>query len=147
MNTCYSKMLNRERYKSCSAQLQNLTPVPTQSTLRSFLSAQNAQLHKLPHVRNVSAACSFTGRFCQLPANTVHAASFGTDGWLRPQCEAKPLGGVGAARQVPAARALLDLDCDKTRHKPGDLVHSPKHVQPSRCIACPCTHLRRLVAR
>ena len=77
------------------------------------------------HVRNaVSAACSFTGRFCQLPANTVHAASFGTDGWLRPQCEAKPLGGVGAARQVPAARALLDLDCDKTRHKPGDLAQS-----------------------
>ena len=127
MNTCYSKMLNRERYKSCSAQLQNLTPVPTQSTLRSFLSAQNAQLRELPrsyHVRNVSAACSFTGRFCQLPANTVHAASFGTDGWLRPQCEAKPLGGVGAARQVPAARALLDLDCDKTRHKPGDLAQS-----------------------
>eukprot|EP00964_Phaeocystis_antarctica_P138765 scaffold103417_cov76-Phaeocystis_antarctica.AAC.2 len=58
-----------------------------------------------------SPACSFGGRFCQLPSNTVRAASFGTDGWLRPQCEAKPLDGVRAARQVPAARALLDLDC------------------------------------
>ena len=61
--------------RSCILWAVPRTPVPTQSTLRSFLSAQNAQLRELPrsyHVRNVSAACSFTGRFCQLPpANTV----------------------------------------------------------------------------
>ena len=157
MNTCYSKMLITVNgimlQHSCTIKMikvrpLNLTPVPTQSTLRSFFSAQNAQLHKLP--RSTQCVCQPRAR---LPAGSVSSPP--------TPCTLPPLGptaGLGlSVRQSHSAAWGLLGKCQlrelcwistATRHGTNQVTwHSPRHVQPSRCVACPCTHLRRLVAR